>query len=346
VTRRAIVIALIASLVIMVFLWKNIQKQQQIGNVGPVVERPKPQTKSVVIAKRSFPAKTRMDDAVLKNPECFEVREIDATIAPPDFIPSLASLTNKFSGVPIMPGDIMTQSRFIEKDALISFSRAIPEGKRAITIQVSNVTGVAGFIQQGDYVDIIANFPGKPDQLTGERNEAITKIVLQDIMVLAVNKVYESVPNIPTITPAINATSKLDLVTLAVSPEELERITYIDYNSIPFKLVLKRPADIGKNTQTRGVTQKIVLKSLGVQPEPVTTTNAEASTAKTPTPVPVNTSILQTDELGKVEIFYGKRKEEMYKYGTPAGQQTSYSPPSIGSLQPNGESQTSAPQGE
>jgi Flp pilus assembly protein CpaB len=58
----------------------------------------------------------------------------------------------------------------------------IPAGMRAITISVSEVKGVAGFVKPGDHVDVLSTF-----DMPKEGGDPVkqTKTVLQDVMVLA-----------------------------------------------------------------------------------------------------------------------------------------------------------------
>ena len=60
----------------------------------------------------------------------------------------------------------------------------IPEGYRAMTVKVDDVVGVSGFIMPGSFVDVVAIIV-PPSSQGGDRQEAISKIVLQSIKVLA-----------------------------------------------------------------------------------------------------------------------------------------------------------------
>jgi pilus assembly protein CpaB len=68
-------------------------------------------------------------------------------------------------------------------------SYVIPAGKRALAVEVEEVTAVGGLLRAGDHVDVIASFPRPNDQ----SNLVVT--VLQDVEVLAVaQKSQEPVP--------------------------------------------------------------------------------------------------------------------------------------------------------
>lgn len=59
----------------------------------------------------------------------------------------------------------------------------IPQGRRAITIAVSEIKGVAGFIKPGDHVDVLTTFDVQKNDEHDELKK--TKTVLQDVLVLA-----------------------------------------------------------------------------------------------------------------------------------------------------------------
>lgn len=302
--RRAIIVALLVSMVFSAILWKKVQQDKPVSGPPVIVQPPKIPTMNVVVAKQKIPARLMLEAAKLD--EYFEIKEIIASAAPPDAFTSIASLTKKYTSITILAGDVMTPNRILDKDVIPSLAFAVPQGKRAVTIAVSKTSGVGGFIQQGDFVDVIANFKhGTPD--------SIAKIVLQDIPVLAAGNTYAFDPGIATAAPAI-AAAKMELVTLAVTPEELERIVYLD-SSVNFRLVLKNPRDKGEQVITKGATEKMVMRSLGftepvvVQPVPST---SEAPLI-TPRVVP---QAIETVETGRVEIMYGsQRRLEMNKFG-------------------------------
>ncbi len=86
------------------------------------------------------------------------------------------ALQNLFPGEPI----------FIQKvsgsDSKGGLPAIIPNGMRAVTISVTEVKGVAGFVKPGDRVDVLSTF-----EITQEGTQALkkTKTVLQDVLVLA-----------------------------------------------------------------------------------------------------------------------------------------------------------------
>ena len=302
--RKAILVALVASLAISMLLWNKLQTDKPPQVKPPVVQQPTILKKPVVVSTKRIAARTRLEPELVKN--SFEIQEIIASAVPKMAITKVASLTGRYTAVTLLPGDIMTPIRLLDESSVPNLARAIPPGKRAVSIAVSKVTSVGGFIQQGDFVDVIATFRPR-------NTDPITKIVLQDIQILAIGGRYEFDSSTASTTPAISA-AKVNLVTLAVTPSQLERLMYLD-TSATFRFVLKNPEDKGRQIVTKGATERIVMQDIGHIPSnQMVQQVAEEGEKEDTTQI-----ITQPMDDGKVEIMYGaSSKREIYKYGGPA----------------------------
>jgi pilus assembly protein CpaB len=78
----------------------------------------------------------------------------------------------------VLRDEPLSEAKLAPAGTLGGLSALIAEGKRAITVRVNDVVGVAGFALPGNFVDIIVN--------TQSNDRAISKIVLERILVLAV----------------------------------------------------------------------------------------------------------------------------------------------------------------
>lgn len=106
----------------------------------------------------------------------------------------------------------------------------IPVGMRAVTVRVTEVVGVAGFVLPGMRVDILVT--GRPP----DSNDTVTTTVLQNIVVLSAGQTYQPDAR----GQAINANT----VTLLVSPEQAELLTLAG-NEGRIQLVLRNGSDHG-----------------------------------------------------------------------------------------------------
>jgi pilus assembly protein CpaB len=74
-----------------------------------------------------------------------------------------------------------------------SLSAVIDDGKRAITVRVDDVVGVAGFVQPDDHVDVLLTRNERqalPTQATVTET-AFTSVLLQDVRVLAIDQLAD-----------------------------------------------------------------------------------------------------------------------------------------------------------
>ena len=136
----------------------------------------------------------------------------------------------------------------------------IPEGYRAMTVKVDDVVGVSGFIMPGSFVDVVAIIV-PPSSQGGDRQEAISKIVLQSIKVLASGPRLDSPEN-------EREPTSVKAVTLQVTPEQAEKLV-LAANEGKLQLVMRNYSD-QEDTQTRGANKASLLsgESFKAQPQP------------------------------------------------------------------------------
>lgn len=130
----------------------------------------------VVVAKQDIPAREIITAEMLK------VVDVPVDILPPGAATDISSITNCPASVPIQQGDIVTDKKVLMDIKMAGFTGMIPPDCRAITIGVSDTTGVAGFAKPGDYVDVMI-IRGKKEsgKISGE-------ILMQNVLLLALNK--------------------------------------------------------------------------------------------------------------------------------------------------------------
>ncbi|HAS8548839.1 TPA: Flp pilus assembly protein CpaB [Vibrio vulnificus] len=108
----------------------------------------------------------------------------------------------------VYPGEIIIEQRLTVPGEGSTLAALIPEKKRAITIRVNDVIGVAGFLLPGNRVDVL-------NTVSYSKGSASTKTVLKDIKVLAVDQTARTKENKPIIVRA---------VTLEVTPDQAEKL--------------------------------------------------------------------------------------------------------------------------
>jgi pilus assembly protein CpaB len=111
---------------------------------------------------------------------------------------------------PLEPNEPVLRSKTTSPGQRGSLSSLLQEGKRAVTVRVDDVRGVAGFILPGDFVDVVLIAED-----SAVRRENYSEILLQNLKVLAVDQLASERQEQPTIPKA---------VTLEVTPEQAQKI--------------------------------------------------------------------------------------------------------------------------
>jgi pilus assembly protein CpaB len=184
------------------------------------------QTASIVVASRAlaFGAPIAPDD----------VKEIawPAKSRPQGAFANFAELVKDGRRIVISPfvGDEpIIASKVSAPNQRASFSTVIEKGKRAVTVAVDDVRGVAGFIFPGDFVDVV---------LTRTNNSAgpqdFAEVILQHVKVLAIDQMAGERQERPTVAKA---------VTVEVTPEQALRIL-LATNVGKLSLILRQPAEL------------------------------------------------------------------------------------------------------
>jgi pilus assembly protein CpaB len=195
-------------------------------------------------------------------PDVLKVVDWPSTSVPPGSFSDVQKLDGRVLKESTLHGEPVLESKLSPVGTLGGLSAVINEGKRAITVRVNDVIGVAGFALPGNYVDIIVNTQKDPNV---SRDQNISKIVLEKILVLAVAQEVGRDETKPKV---------VDAVTLEVTPDQAEKIDLA--RSIgTLSLVLRNQID-PQATRTGGATRSTLLDVA-----------APATPASEPAPAPV-----------------------------------------------------------
>jgi pilus assembly protein CpaB len=148
----------------------------------------------------------------------------------------------------VMSGEPLIESKLAPVGSVGGLSAVVAEGKRAMTVRVNDVIGVAGFALPGNYVDILVSTQGEQGEVANGRDLNISKLVLERILVLAVAQEAGQGDTKPKV---VNA------VTLEVTPEQAETLDLARSVGL-LSLMLRNQVDI-KPTMTAGATKKSLL---------------------------------------------------------------------------------------
>ncbi len=151
-------------------------------------------------------------------PEMLALADWPANGLPHGALRDPAKLGGRVLKSSLLRGEPLTEAKLAPLGTLGGLSAVIAEGKRAITVRVNDVIGVAGFALPGNFVDIIVSTQKDPTataSVEAAKEPFISKIVLERILVLAV---AQEVNRDDTKPRVVNA------VTLEVTPEQAEHL--------------------------------------------------------------------------------------------------------------------------
>jgi pilus assembly protein CpaB len=161
----------------------------------------------------------------IKEPEkYFEVKQFPESVAPPKALKDFLEIKDKRLNKPLDVGKPVTEADLLTKEQMSLAENLLP-GQRAIAIKVTAESLVAGFVLPGTRVDIVCTQKG---------TESLARIILQNMMVLAVDTQDQRSPEVKTIVG--------QTVTLAATPEESVRLS-LAQSVGELRLLLKSGAD-------------------------------------------------------------------------------------------------------
>jgi pilus assembly protein CpaB len=129
----------------------------------------------------------------------------------------------------ILMEEPVLEGRLALRGSGLGLAPIIPVGMRAVSVRVSDVAGVAGFVLPGLRVDVLVT--GRPP---GQQDASMTTTCLQNILVLSAGQTIQA----DSRGQAINTPT----VTLLVTPEQAEVLTLAG-NEGRIQLVLRNSSD-------------------------------------------------------------------------------------------------------
>lgn len=156
-------------------------------------------------------------------------------------------LVNRVAVRNLSAGDAITEQKLMPREGSAAatgvMTYIIPQGHRAVTVGVNEVAGVAGFIAPNNRIDVVLTTqpPGS--------NDTITKIILQNVPVLATGQITDQKDGKPAVVPT---------VTMDLTPEDSEKLVEASHKG-SLQLLLRNIIDTAKVDVRGGQTIGMVL---------------------------------------------------------------------------------------
>lgn len=197
-----------------------------------------------------------------------------------------SSVAGRIAKQTIYPGELVLEPKLASIDAKGGLAATIETGKRAISVRVNDVVGVAGFALPGSFVDVLVS-------AKDAANVSFSTTVLTRVKVLAVAQETESDQMKPKV---VNA------VTLELTPPEAEKLDLA--RSIgTLSLVLRNENDT-TDVNSAGTRLNDILRSGKPAPSPAA---AKVNTGPPAAPRPARPP---SNELDTVTSIRGIAKRE------------------------------------
>lgn len=216
--------------------------------------------------------------------ETHDVRTITLpqSAAPPGAFSDPSKVLGRGAILPMSNGEFILPSKLAALNAGAGLPSLIPPGMRAVSVRVNDVVSVAGFVQPGTRVDVLA---------TGTQgNDRQTTTVLENVAVIAVGKNLDR--------NASGDAPSAPVITLLVSPDDAQKLALVSQEG-RIQLSLRNPLDTKKGGIGATRTSSLYL---GEKPVPAESKpKARKVVAKVPTlpPAPY-----------QVEMIRGSKRDE------------------------------------
>jgi len=180
------------------------------------------------------------------NPQMLTTSEWPVESVPPGAYKDVKDLQDRVVKASLLRGEAIVDRKLAPVGTNGGLSAVIAEGKRAMTVRVNDVIGVAGFALPGNYVDVMVN--AQQDRGKGEGASQISMTVLENVLVLAIAQEASRDDTKPKVVSA---------VTVELSLEDAEKLD-LARSVGSLSLVLRNQLD-KKTVATSGVTKSQLL---------------------------------------------------------------------------------------
>jgi pilus assembly protein CpaB len=187
-------------------------------------EAPRLESSDVVIARSDIAIGTALAPHQLETARWARSLVPEGTQATPE------RLAGRVLRRAVAKGEPILEALLLPEGAKAGLAPVIPEKRRAVSVKVDPVIGVAGFVHPGTRVDVLATL-----RRVDQRSKLpYSKLILQDVPVLAIDqKLEEGREGEPQL---------VSVVTLEVSPAEAEQLIYSSHEG-RLQLALRSPGD-------------------------------------------------------------------------------------------------------
>ena len=187
----------------------------------------------VLLASKDMPAMSVIESTDVT------VEKVAKAKLPVGYLSSPAEGIGRILVVPVVQGQVLAESCFIENGVAAQVAASLPTGMRAVSVSLSNDSITGGLLYPGCVVDVLASFKLQ----SSERGQAISTTLLREVQVLAVRGAsVVSEKEIEQDKSRSPSNYGRVTVTLMVDPKQAEALQLATENGM-ISLALRNPLD-------------------------------------------------------------------------------------------------------
>ncbi len=198
----AVAIGLGLATTLLISRWMERQAELQTG----------PREEQLVVRPIVVAALDLVPGAKLRE-ESLRVMKWPADSLPPGSQSDPSKLVNRVALQPIVSGEPIMEAKLAPEGTEGGLTAIIAPGKRAMSVKVDEIIGVAGFVMPGSYVDVLVVLEDSKTRHKGL--DAAAQTILQNVKVLTSGQKIINEKKEPVL---------VNVVTVEVTPEEAEKL--------------------------------------------------------------------------------------------------------------------------
>ena len=173
------------------------------------------------------------------------IRKVPKSQVPQNALLNPVQVVGKVLTDRVLPEQPFTKSVFAREGTGVYLATALPPGKRAISISLTDWSGMAGLLYPGSVVDVLVSFKTLGVQGRNDNTEMLSTTLLQNLQVLAIGSQSIAEDEYKDKTPGALAQRgqvNTRMVTLLVDPKQAE-ILQLATQAGAISLAMRNPLD-------------------------------------------------------------------------------------------------------
>lgn len=217
-----LVVSLFMAVIVTIMIYGMIKKAgTEVGK-----QRPNTENSEVVVAAVDIPPGWTIKTEHLAK------RQMPASYVPSEVYRTADEVVGRVAAERVLAGEFIRDERLADPEAGVGLPAIIPRGMRALQVPVKNGAAVSGFLNPGNFVDVIA--------VCAKAQPPDVRTLLQSVTVLAVDDRMTDLAYVEANQKKRNVRSS---VTMALTPGQAEMVKYA-FGQCRITLALRNDIDV------------------------------------------------------------------------------------------------------